>query len=153
MTSTLTKLTDWTYLAHSTLRIRWSYPNPDTPAMALAASSRRWKLIKANPCWKQDEITEPCSVSVQCQQFFKKGKENKPTLSSWYLKNIYTKTTIIKSTTQFSLSLEHLTDNMFVYFLTNRKLNTVVNLPATPSWKEVCQEIVADTLLNQMFAL
>lgn len=86
MTSTLTKLTDWTYLAHSTLRIRWSYPNPDTPAMALAASSRRWKLIKANPCWKQDEITEPCSVSVQCQQFFKKGKENTPTLSSWYLK-------------------------------------------------------------------
>lgn len=73
------------------------------------------------------------SVSVQCQQFFKKGKENTPTLSSWYLKKIYTKTTTIKSSTQFSLSLEHLTDNMFVYFLTNRKLNTVVNLPATPS--------------------
>lgn len=78
MISTLTKLTDWTHLAHSTLRIRWSYPNPDTPAMALAASSRRWKLIKANPCWNQDENTEPCSVSVQCQQFKKKEKKTHP---------------------------------------------------------------------------
>lgn len=43
------------YLAHSTLRIRWSYPNPDTPAMALDASSRRWKLIKANPCEEKNE--------------------------------------------------------------------------------------------------
>ena len=39
----------WSYLAHSTLRMRWSYPKPDTPAMARAASSRRWKLMKAKP--------------------------------------------------------------------------------------------------------
>lgn len=36
-------------MAHSTLRMRWSYPKPDTPAIALAASSLLWKLMKANP--------------------------------------------------------------------------------------------------------
>lgn len=69
---------------------------------------------------------------------FKKRKRKRTHTQQLILKKIYTKTTIIKSSTQFSLSLEHLTDNMFVYFLTNRKLNTVVNLSATPSWKEVC---------------